>query len=229
MIMLQGPLVFVDIDTQRDFLEESGALYVPGSRSILPNLDRLSRMAAVRAIPVLATACYHSAEDAELSRFPPHCMAGTEGQRRIPETERPDSVILPVGVRLDGPLPPHLTLNKQEFDVFSRPDAGELIARYDQAKPIFVVFGVATDYCVRAAVEGLLARGCRLAVVVDAIRAIDADAEAGLLTDWAMRGTLLVMTDVVCGDPRPEDAEQPSGVERVEGRGDRAQGSNQDA
>ncbi len=41
--MLEGPLVFVDIDTQRDFLEESGALYVPGSRSILGNLERLSR------------------------------------------------------------------------------------------------------------------------------------------------------------------------------------------
>ena len=36
--MLEGPLVFVDIDTQRDFLEPTGALYVAGSTEILPNL-----------------------------------------------------------------------------------------------------------------------------------------------------------------------------------------------
>jgi nicotinamidase/pyrazinamidase len=210
--MLDGPLVFVDIDTQRDFMEESGALYVPGSRSIVPNLERLSRAAAAAGIPVLATACCHVATDAELSRFPPHCMAGTDGQRRIRATERPDSVVLAVDDRLGGSLPSHVTLNKQEFDVFSRPDADALVARYNQASPTFVVFGVATDYCVRAAVEGLLARGCRIAVVVDAVKAIDPDADAALFTDWASRGTLLVMTDVVCRNLVVENAAAGSEV-----------------
>jgi nicotinamidase/pyrazinamidase len=205
--MMEGPLVFVDIDTQRDFLEESGALPVPGSGSILDNLRRLSRAAADRGIPVLATACCHHQGDAEFTRFPPHCMAGTEGQRRIRATEAPESLVLETGDRLEGPLPRHLTLNKQQFDIFNRPDAGELIARYDQAKPTFVVYGVATDYCVRAAVEGLLARGCRVAVVVDAVRAIDAEAEAALFTDWASRGTLLVRTDIVCRDLGLGDAD----------------------
>jgi nicotinamidase/pyrazinamidase len=196
--MQEGPLVLVDIDTQRDFLEESGALYVPGSRSILANLERLSRTAAARGIPVLATACCHSPGDPELRQFPPHCMAGTEGQRRVPATVWPDSVVLEDGDRLEGPLPRHLTLHKHEFDVFSRPDADDLIARYNVTNPTFVVYGVATDYCVRAAVEGLLARKCRVAIVVDAVRAIDAEAEAGLFADWGHRGASLVMTDIVC-------------------------------
>ena len=42
--MLEGPLVFVDIDTQRDFLEPTGALYVPGSAEILAQLGRLDRV-----------------------------------------------------------------------------------------------------------------------------------------------------------------------------------------
>jgi nicotinamidase/pyrazinamidase len=92
----------------------------------------------------------------------------------------------------------HLTLEKREFDVFSRPDADGLIDRYNSRGPTFVVYGVATDYCVRAAVEGLLARGCRAAVVVDAVRAIDPAVEAELLNDWSRRGVLLVMTEVVC-------------------------------
>ena len=201
--MLEGPLVFVDIDTQRDFLEESGALYVPDSRSILANLERLSRFAAGRGIPILATACCHSADDPELSQFPPHCMAGTDGQRRVEATARPDSVVLGAGDRLEGPLPGHLTLEKQDFDVFSRPDADELIARYNEGQPTFVVYGVATDYCVRAAVEGLLARGCRVAVVVDAVRAIDPDAEAALLTTGPGATPCSSMTDVVCTRRRP--------------------------
>lgn len=204
--MLVGPLVFVDIDTQRDFLEESGALHVPGSRSIRPNLGRLSRFASDRGIPVVATACNHSPDDPELSRFPPHCMGGSDGRRRVAETECPDSLALAADDRLEGPLPRHLTLEKREFDVFSRPDADAIFARYNEEGPTFVVYGVATDYCVKAAVEGLLARGCRAAVVVDAIRAIDPDAETSLLQGWADRGVLLVMTDVVCRSDGPGDA-----------------------
>ena len=71
---------------------------------------------------------------------------------------------------------------------------------YTSGQPIFVVYGVATDYCVAAAVHGLLARHCRIALVVDAIRAIDNQAEAGILTEFAGRGVLLTMTDVIC-DP----------------------------
>ena len=120
--MLEGPLVFVDIDTQRDFLEESGTLFVRGSQSIIPNLDRLSRPPTA-AGSRLATACCHVPEDPELQQFPPHCMAGTDGQRRIPATDRPDSVVLGVGDRFEGGIRPHLTLEKSTFDVFSRPDA----------------------------------------------------------------------------------------------------------
>jgi nicotinamidase/pyrazinamidase len=196
--MLEAPLVFVDIDTQCDFLEPTGALYVAGSQEILPNLERLTRYAESQRIPILATACSHSTNDPELARLPPHCMVGTDGQKRVAATARPDSRILGWDQRLTGELPMHLTLEKREFDVFSRPDADGLIDRYNSQGPTFVVYGVATDYCVRAAVEGLLARGCRVAVVVDAVRAIDPAVEAELLNEWSRRGVLLVMTEVLC-------------------------------
>src|SRR5437868_3438543 len=106
--MLEGPLVFVDIDTQRDFLEPSGALYVHGSEPILPQLDRLTRFAQTRRIPIVATACNHTPDDPELAQFPPHCMAGTEGQQRVSATAVPDSVVLEPDQRLEGELPPHL-------------------------------------------------------------------------------------------------------------------------
>jgi nicotinamidase/pyrazinamidase len=190
--------VFLDVDTQRDFLEPSGALYVPGSAAIIANLARLTEFALQNRIPIVATACAHLPDDPELSRFPPHCMAGTPGQGRVRATSFVDSVVLDVDERLDGDLPRHLTLLKRELDVFSRLDADELLRRYNRDQPTFVVYGVATDYCVRAAVEGLLNRNVCLTIVTDAIRAIDPSTEADLLTDWAKRGADLTVTDVVC-------------------------------
>jgi nicotinamidase/pyrazinamidase len=198
--MLEGPLVFFDVDTQRDFMEPGGALYVSRATEIVPNLARLTNAARSRGVPVLATACSHQPGDPELEHFPPHCLAGTPGQRRIPATDRPDSVVLSVKTRLRGERPPHLTLEKNDYDIFSRTDAGEVLDRYNEEHPLFVVYGVATDYCVRKAVYGLLARRYRAAIVVDAIRAIDPAAETQILTDFARRGALLVVTRVVCAD-----------------------------
>jgi nicotinamidase/pyrazinamidase len=200
--MLGGPLVFVDVDTQRDFLEPTGALYVAGGDEIIPNLARLSEFARRHGVPVLATACSHHLDDPELLRFPPHCMAGTPGQERIAATDEPGSVILAIDNRSSDELPRHLTVHKRETNLFSREDADNLIARYRRSvpEPLFAVYGVCTDICVRDVVEGLLERGCRVAIVVDAVRALDAAAEAGLLTDFARRGALLTVTDVVCRD-----------------------------
>ncbi len=198
--MLEGPLVFLDVDTQCDFMDPGGALFIKDADEIQAKLARLTRFAICRRIPILATACSHRAEDPELLQFPLHCMAGTPGQGRIPATVCPDSVVLPVGTNLIGDLPRHLTLEKSELDFFSRTDADGLIGRYNAGDPLFVVYGVATDYCVKKAVDGLMRRRCRTAIVVDAIRAIDQTAEPAILTDFARRGALLSLTRVVCAD-----------------------------
>jgi nicotinamidase/pyrazinamidase len=198
--MLEGPLVFLDIDTQRDFLDPGGALYVPGSVEILPNLRRLTDFAIDHKIPILATACSHHPDDPELTVFPAHCIAHTPGQARVPATARPFSVILDVEERLSGELPPHLTLQKRELNVFSRSDTEELVARYNRDSPTWVVYGVATDYCVREAVDEPMQRHFKVAIVVDAIHAIDASAEASLLSKFARGGALMTLTEVVCGN-----------------------------
>lgn len=108
-------------------------------------------------------------------------------------------MILGVADRL-ATIPAHLTVEKVTYDLFRRSDAGEIMARYAQNTPTFVVYGVATDYCVRCAVEGLLARGYRVALVVDAIAAIDRQNESQVLTTFAQAGVLLTLTDVVCDD-----------------------------
>jgi nicotinamidase/pyrazinamidase len=196
--MLEARLVFVDIDTQRDFLEPAGALYIAGSGAIILNLARLTQFALSHQVQVLATACSHQPDDPELKRFPAHCMRETTGEKRVTATDVAGSVVLAIGKRFWGELPPHLTVQKREIDFFSRADAAELISHYNRALPTFVVYGVATDYCVSAAVKGLLSSGCRVAIVADAVRPIDAAIEPAVLTELVNRGAFLTITDVVC-------------------------------
>jgi nicotinamidase/pyrazinamidase len=196
--MLEGPLVFVDVDTQRDFLEPGGALFIAGSSGIRPNLARLTAHARSRGIPILATSCAHAEGDPEFATFPPHCLLGTLGQTRIEETDWPDGPIVAEGDAVPASIAPHLTIHKRAYDVFSVPEADRVVELYSADGPTFVVYGVATDYCVRCAVEGLLKRGRKVALVVDAIRAVDPDSESGLLTEFARSGALLTVTDVVC-------------------------------
>ncbi|HWE37835.1 MAG TPA: isochorismatase family cysteine hydrolase [Isosphaeraceae bacterium] len=198
--MLDGPLVFVDIDTQRDFLEPSGALYVPGSTEILPNLERLTAFARARGIPVLATACAHTLDEPDPEPFPPHCLVGTPGQSRVAATSWPGGTVLGADARFEGPsLPSHLTIEKHRYDVFTHPDAARVVSLYALKHPTFVVYGVATDYCVKAAVLGLLERGGRVAVVTDAIRAVDPAAEPAVLAEFVRFGAVLTTTEGVVG------------------------------
>jgi nicotinamidase/pyrazinamidase len=192
-------MVFVDIDTQRDFLEPTGALYISGSDAIIPNLRRLTEYAVSQRVPIVATACCHEPDDPELTRFPPHCMAGSAGQQRVAATNVPASVVLGADVRWSGETPSHLTVQKREIDVFCRADVAKLFARYNEHRPTFVVYGVATDYCVSAAVNGLLGLGCRVAIVADAIRPIDPAIEGTVLSELVKRGAVLTVTDAVCG------------------------------
>jgi nicotinamidase/pyrazinamidase len=203
--MLEGSLVFVDIDTQRDFLDRHGLLLVPGAEAILVNLARLTTFAREQGIPVLATACAHVPGDPELDVFGPHCMVGTPGQARVEATAWPAGKVLgsTESLACSGPVPPHLTIEKNEIDVFSHREAGRIVAWYGRDRPTFVVYGVATDYCVRAAVVGLLERGSKVAVVVDAVRAIDTEHEADVLAEFLHKGALLTITEVVC-DAQPD-------------------------
>jgi nicotinamidase/pyrazinamidase len=196
--MLEGPLVFVDVDTQRDFLDRDGALFISGSEAIRPNLARLTRFARDRGIPILATACAHAPGDPEFAVFPPHCLVGTSGQTRIEETAWPDGPVFSADEELPESGLPHLTINKREYDVFSVPEIDQILEIYAQKTPTFVVYGVATDYCVKCAVEGLLARGKKVALVADAVRAVDPSSESDLLTRFTQAGALLTITDVVC-------------------------------
>lgn len=203
--------VFWDVDTQADFMRESGKLYVPGSEEIIPLLGRLTRHAHESGIRIIASADDHVPGHRELSAapdwkatFPEHCMRGTPGQRKIPETglERPlviepepqDPAALAARARAHRG---DILFHKHWFDVFTNPNVLPVL---DAVAPDeIVLYGVALDVCDRYAVEGLLAHrpAIPLTVVTDATRAIHAEEAPALLEDWRRRGVRLATGEEV--------------------------------
>ena len=168
-----------DVDSQIDFVHSDGKLAVPGAEEAVPAMRRLVEAARAAGIPHVASADDHELSDAEISdepdfetTYPPHCLRGTRGARKIDETEQEDPV--PIGL---APLPEkflhgrEFLILKKHFDVFTNPNVERLIELLDPDEVI--VFGVATDVCDDAAIRGLLARGRHVLFVEEASRGLD--------------------------------------------------------
>ena len=206
--------IFWDVDTQWDFIRANGLLAVPGAEGIVPQLERLTRFAHEHEIRIVATADDHDTGHAEITTaelanwkttFPPHCMRGTPGQRKIVETALRDPLVIEavpvdasdVSARVAG----HggdVLLNKPGLDVFRwNPAAHAVLATLRPER--VVVYGVATDFCVAAAVEGIrqAVPNAELVVVNDAIAAIDGDAGSALCSRWSERGIIVTDTDSI--------------------------------
>jgi len=180
-----------------------GKLYVPGAEQTAPAMRRLVEAARAAGIPHVASADDHELTDPEISEspdfattYPPHCLRGTRGARRVPETEQQDPV--PIGLEL---LPDHwlqgreFLLLKKHFDVFTNLNTERLLDRLDPDEVI--VFGVATDVCDNAAILGLLERGRRVRFVEDAARGLDEGLVAVCTADWRERGVEFTTVDAV--------------------------------
>src|SRR5258706_12215059 len=98
------PVIFWDVDTQVDFMHADGKLYVPGAEAIIPTLKKLTAYAHAHGVRIVASADDHVAGHRELSdqpdfkeTFPPHCMHGSPGQRKIPETALTSPLVVEPG------------------------------------------------------------------------------------------------------------------------------------
>ena len=207
--------LFWDVDTQVDFVRESGALYVPGAEKATSNLARLTAAARDRNVPVVASADDHHLSDAEISddpdfqtTYPPHCMHGTPGQEKVRETSLPEAEVFDRDELSDEEVRRRLRdagssvlILKNRVDVFTNPNTEKILAELDPAR--IVVYGVALDVCNKFTVEGLLARGRGdLVVVTDATAALDPDRGRRLLEEWSGKGVRLATTDEVLADVR---------------------------
>lgn len=142
---------------------------MPHAERIIPMLAQLNRFAVAQRIPAVSTMCEHSENDLEFQDWPPHCVLGTVGQ------QKPAALL--AGQRLFA---------KRTTDLFASPAAGQLIAELGADE--FVVYGVATEVCVRFAAFGLLERGKRVTVVENAVMHLDETQAAAFWIELRARG-----------------------------------------
>ncbi len=192
-------LVFVDVDTQVDFMLPGGRLYVPHAEEIIPNLRELMLWARAHKVPIVSTSDAHAPDDPEFAQWPPHCVAGSPGQQHIPETLFPDAVVIensPDAFRLPRAWVGQIIVEKRVYDFSTNVNIEAILASL--AQPRFVVFGVATEYCVRSSVLALRKRNLPVSVVRDAIKAIGVEEGQTAMEEMVAAGALLVTTAEVC-------------------------------
>jgi nicotinamidase/pyrazinamidase len=210
---MKRPVIFWDVDTQHDFMDPDGALYVKGAELIKPKLGQLTEYAHAHGIPIVASSDDHELEHAEISAapdyretFPPHCMRETRGAEKIAETALVSPMIIePAPVpheALVRKLSTHagdVLLRKHRFDVFSNPNAATVIEAWDPTE--IVIYGVTLDYCVKYALDGLIDVGIpTIHLVLDATKPIVPEAVDALVAGWKQQEVRIATTDdVVCG------------------------------
>jgi len=188
-----------DVDTQVDFIEPAGKLYFPGAEEARPTMARLVEAARTAGVVHVASCDQHELSDPEISAepdfdstWPPHCLLGTRGAEKIPETKQLDPLPLPLvpvpsailrrlleGVR-------EILIPKKQYDPFTNPNTETLLDRLDPDE--ILLFGVATDICDDAAVRALLRRGRRIAFIEDASRGVDESRVAACTSAWRDAG-----------------------------------------
>ncbi|MDY6853397.1 MAG: isochorismatase family protein [Thermodesulfobacteriota bacterium] len=178
--------IFFDVDTQKDFIHKDGASPVPHAEALIPNLKRLTDYAVKNDITIIGSVDRHFRSDPELiingGQFPEHCMDGTIGQKKIPETTTKDIVFIKnkeYDKEYLNTIKRHkqIIFEKQAYNVESNRNFFKLMGLM-QSKTAFV-YGVATDYCVKSAALCLKKLGLEVYLIEDAIEAVNIKPDDG--------------------------------------------------
>ena len=191
-------IIFLDIDTQYDFMNPRGKLYIPKAEELIPNLRRLFRFAEKNNIPVVSSLDTHRRNDPEFKHFPPHCIKGTRGYKKMEETflnkVRPVRKRASIQCRREPSCGrKQIFITKHTIDVFSNPQI-KIILKPCQ---VVYVFGVALDYCVKAACLGLVNLGIKTYLVRDATKAVSTKGERETLRLLKQKGIIFLKTEEV--------------------------------
>ena len=162
-------------------------------------MEHLVEAARAARVVHVASTDQHELSDPEISEepdfdttWPPHCLLGTRGAEKIPETKQLDPLPLPLVPVPDAILQRQLEgrreilIPKKHYDPFMNPNTETLLAFLDPDE--ILLFGVATEICDDAAVRALLSRGRRITFVEDAARAVDEARGAAYIAAWQERG-----------------------------------------
>ncbi len=197
-------VVFVDIDTQFDFMSPKGRLYVKGADDIVSKIGAITRFAAKNGILIISSVDTHTKNDPEFKSFPRHCIEGTSGQKKIFPSLLRSRVRITQKILTKSQLLGKITrfkqviLEKNTYDVFSNFNLIRLMRPFRRA----FVYGVALDYCVKYAVLGLRNLGIEVYLVSDATKPVEPAGGRDTLSLFKRKGVKFISTKALLAKPQ---------------------------
>jgi nicotinamidase/pyrazinamidase len=168
------------VDVQNDFLP-GGNLAVPHGDEVTPALNRYLALFEAKGLPIYFTRDWHPANHCSFRQqggpWPPHCIAESFGAQFAPDLKRPaHATVISKATRADK-------------DAYSGFEGTDLDARLKSqgVKRVFVG-GLATDYCVLNTVRDARRHGYQVALLEDAVRAVNVHPDDGLKALEEMQG-----------------------------------------
>jgi nicotinamidase-related amidase len=201
LIRLTRRRVIIDVDTQKDFFLAGGVACVRNHRRILVNIRRLMAWARVHGLHIISTAQIHQNGNGRSDKA--HwCLEGTEGIRKIHYTLLSRRKSYDADGYTDFSKDvlkenDQLVLFKRCADPFKEPRAERVLTEIKADE--FVIIGATVEDAVKATVLGLLQRGKKVTVVVDAVGSQDKNAADIAFRQMQAKGARLVETRSLAG------------------------------
>jgi nicotinamidase-related amidase len=192
--------ILVDIDTQKDFLLADGKACIRNHRRVLAHIRRVMAWARSQHIPIISTAeVYPSNNGDDAAR---HCIDGTEGQKKVRYTLLGDRVTFAADGNTDLPrdmLRRHrqVILHKRCVDPFDEPRIDRLLSELRAGE--FILVGTSLEGAVKMTALGLLQRGKKVTVVVDAVGTHNKKEANLTLRKMETKGARLIETKKLAG------------------------------
>lgn len=162
--------ILIDVNTQKDFFLPGGNACTSNRRRVLANIRRVMAWARKKKIPIVST-CEVYPDNNGLSEIN-YCIDGTEGQKKIRYSLLSNRTNFPADGRADIPRNifqqyRQIVLHKRCSDPFDEPRIDRLLT--DVRASDFIIIGALAETAVKAMVLGLLQRGKKVSVVVNAV------------------------------------------------------------
>ncbi len=198
-------LVIIDINTQKDFFIGEGKARIGNRRRVLINIRRMMAYARARKIPVISLCEIYPGNNGG----PGYCIDGTEGERKISYTLLQNRASFAADSNTDLPVDVlrqyrQIILYKRCVDPFDEPRIERLLSEIRANE--FVVIGACAEGAVEATALGLLQRGKKVSVVVDATGAQDKQKARHSLRKIAAKGARLIDTRKFAGSSHLKSA-----------------------
>lgn len=191
--------ILVDIDTQKDFLLAKGKACIRNHRRVLAHIRRVMAWARIQHIPVISTAEVYPNNNEDTIGY---CIDGTDGQKKIRYTLLKDRVSFTADGSTDLPrdmLRQHrqVILHKRCVDPFDEPRIDRLLSEVRATE--FILVGTSLEGAVKMTALGLLQRGKKVTVVVDAVGSHSKKEAKLTLRKMETKGAKLIETKRLAG------------------------------